>query len=441
MSGDMDEIFAAKGSILIAGVLINGKETDIAIDETGTIASVEERTGRRTGIDADIVIDGSERIAIPGFVNTHTHAAMTLLRGYADDMPLQDWLTQQIWPLEAHLSGGDIYWGTKLACLEMIRSGTIAFNDMYFFMERAAEAVDEMGIRATLAHGFIDLGSEEKREAEIRATEALFAHIRSMGNPRIKAAVGPHAVYTVSPGGLAWCAEYAAEQDIGIHVHVSETWQEVADCVAQTGRRPPQVLDACGCLTPRTVAAHGCWLDRADCALLGERGVSVSHNPASNMKLAVNRAMPYHWLKEAGANVTLGTDGCASNNSLDMLEEMKFASLLQKFAWNSQTLLPADEAIAMATSAGAHALGTGPGLLAATAPADIVLVDRRAVCNVPLHHTDSNIVYACSGAAVRTVLCSGRVVMFERVVPGEEAILAGAAEAAAALVRRREEAG
>ncbi len=434
----MNEIFTARGSVLIAGVTIDGSTVDIAIDETGAIASVGEDA--RGAIDADIVIDGSDRLAVPGLVNTHTHAAMSLLRGYGDDMLLQDWLSQKIWPLEAHLTGDDVYLGTKLACLEMIKSGTVAFNDMYFFMDRAAQAVDEMGIRATFAHGFIDLGNEEKREAEIKATEALVAHVKTLDNPRIKAAVGPHSVYTVSPEGLSWCAEYAQEQGIGIHVHLSETEQEVVDCVAQFGKRPAVLLDECGCLTPRTVAAHCCWLDEAECRLLGERGVHASHNPASNMKLAVNRAMPYHWLKQYGANVCLGTDGCASNNNLDMLEEMKFAALLQKFAWNSPTLLPAGEAVAMATAAGARALGTGPGTLTVGAPADIVLLDTRAVCNTPLFHADSNTVYACNGGAVMTVLCQGKVLMHEREVPGEEEIVREAAATARALVGRAEEA-
>lgn len=433
----MNEIFTARGSVLIAGVTIDGSTVDIALDETGTIAAIG-KDARKT-IDADIVIDGSDRIAVPGLVNTHTHAAMSLLRGYADDMILQDWLSQKIWPLEAHLTGDDVYRGTKLACLEMIRSGTVAFNDMYFFMDRAAAAVDEMGMRATFAYGFIDLGMEEKREAEIKATETLIAHIKSLNNPRIQAAVGPHSVYTVSPEALSWCGDFAKEQNIGIHVHLSETEKEVVDCVAQFGKRPAVLLDEYGCLTPRTVAAHCCWLDEAECRLLGERGVTASHNPASNMKLAVNRAMPYHWLKQYGANIALGTDGCSSNNNLDLMEEMKFAALLQKFAWNSPTLLPANEALTMATAAGARALGTGPGTLTVGAPADIVLLDTRAVCNTPLFHADSNAVYACNGSAVMTVLCQGRILMHEREVPGEEEIVREAGDAALSLADRAEE--
>jgi len=432
----MENIGSRKGSLLVEQVMVDGKIQDIFIDETGMIASIGDAIAREYRGEADACIEGGGDLALPGLVNTHTHAAMTLLRGYADDMPLQDWLTLKIWPLEAHLTGDDVYLGTKLACLEMIKSGTVAFNDMYFFMEDAARAVDEMGLCAVLSYGFLDLFSEEKREAECRATEQLVHSIQGMGNPGIQAAVGPHAVYTVSPEGLRWVSEFAAEKEIGIHIHLSETEKEVSDAVTQWKKRPVRILDECGILTPRTVAAHCCWLDRDECSLLAKRGVHDSHNPASNMKLATGRAMPYHWLKEEGASVTLGTDGCASNNNLDLFEEMKVASLLQKHAWNSQTLLPAGEALAMATSAGATALGFGRGIIATGEPANLILVDSRAVCNTPLHHAISNLVYSCSGSAVKTTICRGRVLMKDRVVPGEEEILGDAAKAAASLVKR-----
>ena len=181
-------------------------------------------------------------VAIPGLVNTHTHAAMSLLRGYADDMHLQEWLSEKIWPLEAHLTGEDVYWGTKLACLEMIRSGTTAFNDMYFFMKDAARAVDESGIQATFSHGFIDFDSPEKRETEIAATKDLVRHIKSLDNPRLQAAVGPHAPYTVSREGLEWCAEFSKTEDIMLHIHLSETEGEVAGCIENTACGPPPSL-------------------------------------------------------------------------------------------------------------------------------------------------------------------------------------------------------
>jgi 5-methylthioadenosine/S-adenosylhomocysteine deaminase len=432
----MDDIFGRRQSILIAGVRVDNRIADIFVEDNGIIVAICEGIRKEYKGEADLIIDGDGAIALPGLVNTHTHAAMSLLRGYADDMILKDWLSQKIWPLEAHLTPSDVYWGTRLACLEMIKSGTVAFNDMYFMMEEAARAVGEAGIRATLSYGFIDLFSPEKREAECKATQNLVRHIRSLDNPRIKAAVGPHAIYTVSPEGLRWCAEFAAQEKIGIHIHLSETENEVNDCIARHGNRPAVHLDECGLLTSRTVAAHCCWLDEAECNLLGKRGVSVSHNPSSNMKLATNRAMPYPWLVKAGANVCLGTDGCASNNNLDMVEEAKTAALLQKFSWNNPTLLPAHEALAMATANGAKGLGLATGTLVAGVPADIILVTARTACNTPLHNATSNIVYSCNGGAVETTICNGRILMVDREVPGEEQILSEAAKAAQELVRR-----
>jgi len=432
----MDEIFRKKSTVLITDVRVCGDTMDIHIDSQGRIGAIGEGISREYRKSSEFVLDGKRKIALPGLVNTHTHSAMTLLRGYADDMPLQEWLSEKIWPLEAHLTGDDVYQGTRLACIEMIRTGTVAFNDMYFFMEDAARAVDEMGMRASLAYGFIDLFSEEKRETEIGATEKMVKYIKSMNNPRILPAVGPHAVYTVSPVGLRWLAEYSREEQIGIHVHLSETEKEVNDAVAQWKMRPPQILDECGILNERTVAAHCCWLDREECRLLAERGVSVSHNPVSNMKLAVNRAMPYHWLKEEGANLSFGTDGCASNNNLDLFEEMKVGALLQKFYWNSQTLLSAEEALSMATTGGARALGLGNGTLERGVPADIILLDMDAVCNTPFHNLASNMVYACQGNAVSTVICNGKVLMKDRIIPGEDEILQDAAKSASDLVKR-----
>jgi 5-methylthioadenosine/S-adenosylhomocysteine deaminase len=433
------EIFEERRSLLLTGVWHAGGEVDLYIDEQGLIADLGEGIRHEYTGEAEYLLDGTDRLLLPGLVNTHTHAAMTLLRGYADDMHLQEWLAEKIWPLEAHLTGTDVYWGTKLACIEMIRTGTVAFNDMYFFMQDAARAVEETGMKAQLAYGFIDLFDDEKREQEIKATKAAVEAIKAMDNSRIRAAVGPHAIYTVSPEGLEWLADYSKGEDIGIHLHLSETEQEVNDCIDKTGMRPAPLLDRCGCLTPRTVAAHCCWLDEAECRLLGERGTYVSHNPSSNMKLAVNRAMPYRQLRDATVPVTLGTDGCASNNNLDLIEEMKFAALLQKFYWNSDTLLPADDALAMATTAGARALGTGSGRIEVGERADIILLNRSALCMTPMHNPVSNVVYACSGAAVTTVICDGRVLMAEGVIPDEEEIRRGAAMAAENLVERAQD--
>ena len=437
MSDNMNDIdiFNETDSILIKKTLVNGKIKDIFVSDTGIIEEISDKYSGEYG-EPEFIIDGESTVASPGFSNTHTHSAMTLLRGYADDMHLQEWLSEKIWPLEAHLSAEDVYNGTMLASIEMIRSGTIAFNDMYFFMEEAARAVYDSGIKAVLCHGFIDFGNEEKREAEIKATEKLCEHIKSMNNPRIKAAVGPHAPYTVSKEGLLWCSAYSKENDIGIHIHLSETEQEVKDCIEQNNKRPSKVLDECGCLSKRTVAAHGCWLDDSECELLGKRGVFVAHNPVSNMKLAVNRAMPYQKLIDSGVNVTLGTDGCSSNNNLDILEEMKTAALLQKFFWNSDTVLPAHETLKMATSAGKKALGFGEGELKTGAEADIVLINTKTPCMTPLFNWESDIVYSANSNAVDTVICNGRVLMHDGFIPNEEEICKKASDSAYSLVKR-----
>lgn len=441
-SGNSDEdnydIFHrnARRTILISDIIIDGKKKEILIDAEGKISQIAEGSGNSLSHNADLIIDGNGSIALPGLVNTHTHAAMTLLRGYADDMLLQPWLEEKIWPLEAHLTEDDVYWGTKLACLEMIRTGTTAFNDMYVFTGKVPRAVDEMGLRAQLSYGYIDIGGSDNEERSRQMTEQLVRSVKKMKNPRIKAAVGPHSVYTVSPKGLEWCADYAKQEDIGIHIHLSETEKEITDAVNQYGKRPVTILDDCGCLTPKTIAAHCCWLDEEECTLLGKRGTSAAHNPVSNMKLAVNRAMPYHLLNAAGTPVTLGTDGCASNNNLDMFEEMKVAALLQKYSWNNPTQLPAHKALTMATETGARALGFNTGKLAVGYDADIILLDSSGIQNVPTHNQVSNIVYALNGSAVNTVICDGIVLMYNGIIPGEKEILEQAGKEARKLVRK-----
>lgn len=435
--GHDPELIGKMRSTLITGVLLtDGRQADIWYDETGVIRSIGPDAGREHRGDADVTIDASGTLAVPGFVNTHTHAAMTLLRGYADDMHLQQWLSEKIWPLEAHLTGDHVYWGTRLACLEMVRTGTVAFNDMYFFMEDAGRAAHEAGVRAVLSHGIITFGDEDKFAQEMKATENLAGFVRSLGNPLITSAIGPHAPYTVPPNHLSLCAEYSRDEQVMLHTHLAETKQEVDDCQKAHGVSPAKLLDAAGCLTNRTVAAHGCWLSEDDCRLLGERGAHLAHNPVSNMKLATGRAMPYHWLKEAGVNVSIGTDGCSSNNNLSMLEEMKTAAICQKFFWNSDTLLPADEALSLATGCGAKALGYQGGVITTGMPADICLISLDHPSMIPLHNPVSNVVYAAESGAVETVICNGQVLMHKSCIPDEEAILQGARSAAADLLKK-----
>ena len=402
----------------------------------GTIAEVG-----CAAYEADIVIDASNKALVPGFVNTHTHAAMTLFRGYADDLPLRTWLQDHIWPLEAKLTEEDVYWGTKLACLEMIRSGTTAFNDMYWHALASARAVEDMGIRAAISNVFIDVAGESDEgddETVQKENRKLTEKLRSDYSDRILPALGPHAIYTVSEESLLWTAEFAREKegDMLIHIHVSETEQEVNDCIERTGMRPVEYLDHIGFLGPNVVAAHCVWLDDREIALLARHDVKVAHNPVSNMKLAVGMAMRYPELRAAGVCVSLGTDGCASNNNLDMLETAKFASLAQKAAANEPTMLPADESLALITRNGADVLRTGGGSIAEGSAADLLLIDLLLPEMTPFHNLDSNLVYSAHGGCVDTTICDGVVLMQNRVVPGEAEILRRASEVTYDLVNR-----
>ena len=391
--------------------------------------------------DADTVIDATKKALVPGFVNTHTHAAMTLFRGYADDLPLQTWLQDWIWPAEAKLTGEDVYWGTKLACLEMIKTGTTAFNDMYWHALESAKAVDEMGIRGVISNVFIDIdgGSGGSDEKVRRENKRLITKLTKDYSDRVIPALGPHAIYTVSEGSLSWIAEFARDEDLLVHIHVSETEQEVADCIEKTGMRPVEYLDRIGFLGSNVVAAHCVWLDDNEISLLAKHNVKVAHIPTSNMKLAVGQNMRYQALRDAGVNVSIGTDGCASNNNLNMLESAKFASLLQKSATNQPTMMPARDALSMITRHGAQALrmGRGGGEIAVGAPADLLLIDLQLPEMTPLHNLDSNLIYA-SSHCVDTTICDGVVLMEGGVVDGGGEILMKASKAAFDLVNRRE---
>ena len=383
--------------------------------------------------EADVTIDGRGKALLPGFVNTHTHAAMTLFRGYADDMDLQRWLSTKIWPAEARLTPEAVYWGTKLACLEMLRSGTTCFNDMYFHMDMAAKAVDEVGLRAVLSEGFIDLSDPARAEREFRQTRTVLAKIRGLRSPRVRPALGPHSVYTVSEPSLRELRTMASSEHLPIHIHLSETRAEVDDVKKERGMPPASYLDSIGFLGPDVVAAHGCWLDDLEIRRLAQQGVAVAHCPVSNMKLATGRAMPLAAMRDAGLTLSLGTDGDASNNSLDMFETMKITALLHKFAASDARAAPARAVFEMATAGGARALGLEAGEVAVGKLADLVLIDLRRPGLTPTHDLVSNLVYAGRGDCVETVICDGRVLMRDRVVRGEAEVLEHASAIAAKL--------
>lgn len=365
---------------------------------------------------ADKVIDAEGKILMPGLVNTHTHVSMSLFRGLADDLELDQWLNDYIWPTEAHLNGEYCYIGALLGAVEFIKSGTTTFNDMYFYMEDVARAVQDSGIRACLSYGMIDFGDSEKRENEITQNLQLFENCNDSCEGRIKVFLGPHAPYTASKELLIKVRELADKLNTRIHIHVSETQKEVEDIVRQTGLRPFQYLDSINFLGPDVIAAHSVWLNDDEIEIIKKNNVKISHNPCSNMKLASGIA-PVAEMIDKGICVSIGTDGAASNNNLDLIEEMKTASLLQKVDTLNPEALNALETVAMGTIEGARALGLEDeiGSIEVGKKADIILIDTDNANMTPdSTQLESNIVYAANGFNVDTTICNGKVLMENR---------------------------
>ncbi|MEX0893825.1 MAG: amidohydrolase, partial [Gemmatimonadota bacterium] len=375
--------------------------------------------------------------AFPALANGHTHAAMTLFRGYGDDLPLMEWLETRIWPAEARLSEEDVYLGTRLALLEMIRGGTTYLNDMYWHRPGVVRAVEEMGVRAHVGSVFIDRGNAATA-ARQRDAVLVEIHARAELGERIRMALAPHAIYTVGVENLAWLGTLAREHGLMVHIHLSETRQEVEACLAEHGVRPVALLDRLGLLGPHLVVAHGIFLDPEEMGMLAAAGATVVTNPSANLKLAVGGIFDYDAARSAGLRVALGTDGAASNNNLDLLEEMKVAALVQKHRAGRATSLPAAEALALATTNAAAAFGLGSGRLEVGAPADLILVDLSDPATQPLHDPVSALVYAANAHAVHTTICHGRVLMRARqvLVADEAEIVASAVAAATALLER-----
>ena len=363
--------------------------------------------------NADKIIDAEGKILLPGLINTHTHLSMTLFRGLADDLSLDSWLNDHIWPMEANLNGDYCYIGALLGAVELIKSGTTTFSDMYFYMEDVARAVDDAGIRAVLSYGMIDFGDAERREAEINENMALYDACNGMADGRIKVFFGPHSPYTASEELLVKVRELADEHNIGIHIHVSETQKEINDSLDERGIRPFEYLEKIGFLGPDVVAAHCVWLSDEEIEIIKKHGVKVSHNPCSNMKLASGVA-PVSKLIDNDICVSIGTDGASSNNNLDLIEELKTASLLQKVSTLDPKVLTSDEAIEMATIKGAEALGLGDeiGSIEVGKKADIILIDTNSANMVPDSSSlSSNVIYSANGSNVDTTICNGKILM------------------------------
>jgi 5-methylthioadenosine/S-adenosylhomocysteine deaminase len=402
-------------SLAVTGAVLDGQAVGLRAED-GLIAELGPSVEPRSG---DEVLNAGGLLLSPPMVNGHTHAAMTLFRGFGDDMPLMQWLHKKIWPAEAKLEPDDVYWGTRLACLEMIRSGTTRFFDMYWFGPDVARAVIDSGLRAEVSSVIIDELDPAKGEAMKPQVLGWLDRIGEAGD-RVAPSLGAHAIYTVSAESLAWFAELGAERGISMQIHLSETEQEVKDCVTAHGKRPAAYLDELGFLGPRTLLAHGVSLDEEEFELIAERGATVVTNPASNMKLAVGGVFPYPNAARAGVAMGLGTDGVSSNSNLDCFEEVKLFALVQKHASGDSATLPADEALAIARGLRSDALGGTP--LEVGQPADFLLL-RGSDPQLSAGDLDADLVYAAGGSVVDTTVVAGRVLMRDRVVPGAEELV------------------
>jgi 5-methylthioadenosine/S-adenosylhomocysteine deaminase len=414
------------GGLTITGAMLEGAAVGVRCVD-GAIEAVGPGVTAQAG---DETIDAGGMPLMPALVNGHTHAAMTLFRGYGGDLPLIRWLEEKIWPVEARLEAEDVYWGARLACAEMIRTGTARFWDMYWQPEATARAVEDAGLRAHIGGPLFDA---DGRTAEMQAQaladiEALAGH-----GPAIEISLAPHSIYTVSEELLRWAGETAVERGLAFHIHLSETEREVSDCLVAHGERPAAYLDRLGLLGERTILAHGVWLDEAELELIAARGATVIANPVANMKLAVGGVMPYPAARRAGVAVGLGTDGAGSNDSLDLLTDLKVFTLAQRHASGDPTVLAAAEALEIATGGRAPLLaGQGGERLEPGAPADFLLL-RGDSPELGIGDLASNLVYSASGAVVDTTVVAGRVLMRGGEVEGVEEIVARAAERARRL--------
>ncbi|WP_373229673.1 amidohydrolase [Cohnella sp.] len=358
---------------------------------------------------ASEIMDGKGMLFMPGLVNTHGHAAMSLLRGMADDLALQEWLQNHMWPAEAKFTGDDVYWGSSLAAAEMIKSGTTTFVDMYDHMHRVAEVTEQSGLRASLTRGVIGLCSEEEQKTKLAEAIQFARDWHGAAEGRINVMISPHAPYTCPPDYILKFVEAAHDLDLPMHTHMSETLAEVEQNVRDYGYRPVEHLDRLGMFSRPTLLAHAVHLKDEEIALLAERKVAVSHNPVSNLKLASGVARVPELL-QAGVTVSLGTDSAASNNNLDLFQEITMAALLHKGVSGDPTVIPAAEALRMGTVYGARSIGHGgvTGQLKAGLKADFIAISLNKPHFVPYTDYISHLAYTARGSDVAHVWVDGR---------------------------------
>jgi 5-methylthioadenosine/S-adenosylhomocysteine deaminase len=381
---------------------------DIAIED-GTISAVGEAPA---GFVSDEVINGRERVALPGFFNAHTHAAMTLERGWAEDLPFERWLNEKIWVAESALEEEDVYWGAALACCEMIRAGVVGFADHYFWMDQVARAVEEAGVKANLAWCQFGIGTEhEVGEVTLEDTLRFVRDWHGKADGRIRCALGPHSPYMCPPGFLVQVVEAAHDLGIGIHLHVSESQEQVNKSLTDHGATPVAHLANLGVFDVPTTAAHCNVVSDDDIAILAEKGVHVAHTPKTYLKLAMEMP-PLPRFLTGGVDVALGTDGPASNSDLNMLEVLRITGLYHKHALGQPDALPRTQLLRLATQAGAQAMGfAGSGVLAPGRPADLILLDTRAPHWFPRHDLAAGVAYAAHPGDVSHVVVDGQLVL------------------------------
>ena len=429
----MSELLVTGGQVLRPDLSVERADV-LASQDSGDIVAVDEPGA----LGGDDELDAGDGLVIPGLVNAHTHVAMTLLRGLADDKPLDAWLQEDVWPVEAELTPEDIRAGAELGLVEMIRSGTTALSDMYFEVEEIAEAVDQAGMRAVLGFTAVTVDKDDEgARADLQESLDVARKLDGAADGRVRTTFQPHSLTTVGEAYLREFVPEALSADLSIHLHANETRDEVTPIVDERGQRPLAYADDVGLLDGDTYVAHGVHVDDSEIELLAETGTGVAHCPASNMKLASGMA-PVQDLLDAGVTVGIGTDGAASNNDLDMFDEMRDAAMLGKLAANDASAVDAGTVVEMATANGADLLGLDSGHIEAGANADLAVIDLDAPHLTPAHDLVSHLAYAVRGSDVRHTVCDGEVLMRDRTVEvfDERAVRERASEHAAALVER-----
>ncbi|MBS3736691.1 MAG: amidohydrolase [Candidatus Bipolaricaulota bacterium] len=369
-------------------------------------------------ISADRTIEGNGMLLLPGFVNAHSHLGMTIFRGYADDIELDRWLNEWIWPAEENLTPEEVYWGSLLAIVEAIHSGTTAIADMYFYMDQTARAIEETGIRGLISYGLIAEELDQKGSEELQTGLELADEWDGKANGRIRVALSPHAPYTCGDDVLKEVSKMAEGKDIPIHTHVSETKKEVEDSLEKFGISPVERLESLGVLENELLAAHCVHLNSKDMDILGEKDVVVAHNPSSNMKLS-SGAAPIKELRNQGVEVLLGTDGPGSNNDLDAFGEMRQAAFLAKLNSNDPTALSAEDTLSLATAGAVDQLGlSNIGRIQEGNKADLIGLTRKGVHWTPEYNTVSNLVYSGKSSDVDMMMVDGNMVMEDGSIEG-----------------------